>query len=201
MTEFNSKTASLSGLSRRSLLRGMAGGAAGMALAPLLGSLPVQAATTPGSNPGKYKLDLGGYMGPELTTDTIQLRFMRQDYTPQTNALFASIYQEFTKGYPNITIQEERVPYGDLTKKIQVYVASGSAPDLMMGRNDFATAYAAGQLTAPLQNYLSADYINDISAPLRESSTIDGNLLCLPDRKSTRLNSSHESVSRMPSSA
>lgn len=168
------------GLSRRSLLKGAAGGAVGMALAPLLGSLPVQAAATPGSNPGKYKLDLGGYDGPELTSDTIQLRFMRQDYTPEANALFASIYEEFTKGYPNITVQEERVPYGDLPKKVQVYIASGSAPDLMMGRNDFASAYAAGQLAAPLQNYLTADYINDISAPLRDSATIDGNLLCLP---------------------
>jgi ABC-type glycerol-3-phosphate transport system substrate-binding protein len=169
-----------SGLSRRSLLRGMAGGAAGLALAPLLGSLPVQAAPTPGSNPGKYKLDLGGYTGPELTADTITLKVMRQDFPPAVNDSISAAYTAFSKAYPNITVQEERVPYGDLPQKVQVYVASGTAPDVMMGRNDFASAYAAGQLTAPLQKYLSQDFLDDMYAPLRDSATIDGNLTCLP---------------------
>jgi len=167
------------GVSRRTVLRGMAGGAAGLALAPMLGSLPARAAS-PGSNPGKYKLDLGGYTGPELTSDTITLKIMRQEYPPEVNDHLNTVYKAFSTAYPNITIQEERVPYGDLPQKVQVYVASGTAPDLMMGRNDFASAYAAGQITAPLQQYLSKDFLDDMYAPLRESATIDGNVTCLP---------------------
>jgi multiple sugar transport system substrate-binding protein len=145
-----------------------------------LGFASVARAATPGSNPGKYKVDLGGYNGPELTSDKITLRFMRQDFSPSVNAVFDAAYEVFTKAYPNITVQEEKVPYGDLQKKVQIYVASGSAPDLMMGRNDFATAYAAGQFTVPLQKYLTQAFIDDIVDSLSVSASVNGDLLCLP---------------------
>jgi multiple sugar transport system substrate-binding protein len=64
--------------------------------------------------------------------------------------------------------------------KVQVYIASGDAPDLMMGRSDFAAAYGAGQIAAPLQNFFSEAFLQDISAPLRESATIGGNVVCMP---------------------
>lgn len=165
-------------LSRRSVLRGMAIGAGALALPSILPSRAF--AATPGSNPGKYKIDLGGYTGPELTGTPITLKIMRQEFPPEVNAVLQAQYDAFSAAYPNITIQEERVPYGDLPTKVQVYVTSGSAPDIMMGRNDFASAYAAGELTLPLQQFLSADFIDDVYAPLRESATIDGNLVCLP---------------------
>ncbi len=166
------------GLSRRSMLKGMAAGSTLLAMPSILTSRAF--AQAPGSNPGKYKLDLGGYSGPELSDQPITLKFMRQDFPPAVNDTFSLAYAEFTAAYPNITVEEERVPYGDLPQKVQVYVASGSAPDIMMGRNDFASAYAAGELALPLQNFLTPDYIEDVYAPLRESATFDGNLLCLP---------------------
>jgi len=172
MTKFKST------LSRRSVLAGMAAGASVLAMPAILPSRAF--AATPGSSPGKYKLDLGGYTGPELTGSTITLRIMRQEYPPEVNEAFNAMYAQFSAAYPNIAIQEERVPYGDLPTKVQVYVSSGSAPDIMMGRNDFAAAYGAGQLSVPLQQFLSAEFIDDVYAPLRDSATIDGNLMCLP---------------------
>lgn len=172
MTKFKST------LSRRSVLAGMAAGASALAMPAILTSRAF--AATPGSNPGKYKLDLGGYIGPELTGTPITLRIMRQEFPPEVNDSLSAAYAAFSAAYPNITIQEERVPYGDLPTKVQVYVASGSAPDIMMGRNDFAAAYGAGQLSVPLQQFLSAEFIDDVYAPLRDSATIDGNLMCLP---------------------
>lgn len=174
----NSNAGTIFTLTRRRVLAGVAGSAAALALPGLLPSRAM--AATPGKNPGKYKIDLGGYDGPELTSSKITLRFMRQDFPPAVNATFTEAYDAFKTAYPNISIEEERVPYGDLSQKVQVYVASGSAPDIMMGRNDFASAYAAGELALPLQDFLTADYVQDVYAPLRESATIEGNFLCLP---------------------
>jgi multiple sugar transport system substrate-binding protein len=163
-------------ISRRGFL---AVGAAALAGATI-GLPAVVRAATPGSSPGKYKLDLGGYNGPELTDQPVTLRFMRQDFAPNVNAVFEAAYAAFSKAYPNIAVQEEKVPYGDLQNKVQVYVASGSAPDIMMGRNDFAAAYAAGQFALPLQQFIAAEFINDLLDSFRTSSTIDGNLTCIP---------------------
>ncbi|WEK51611.1 MAG: extracellular solute-binding protein [Candidatus Kaistia colombiensis] len=161
------------------MLGQMAVGASWLAMGSAMGwASVVQAA--PGSNPGKYKIDLGGYNGPELTSEPITLRFMRQDFAPSVNAVFDNAYAEFRKAYPNITIEEEKVPYGDLQKKVQVYVASGEGPDIMMGRNDFATAYAAGQFAVPLNQYFSQEFIDDIVDSLRNSGSVGGDLLCLP---------------------
>jgi len=96
------------------------------------------------------------------------------------NETFNKAYAAFMEAYPNITVEEERVPYGDLPQKVQVYVSSGDAPDIMMGRNDFASAYSAGELALPLNDFFSEDYIIDIYKPLRDSATIGGSLLCVP---------------------
>lgn len=161
------------GVSRRSVLAGLAGGALVGALGPIGFTGPARAA-------GKYRLDLGGYAGPELTSEPVTLRFMRQDFTPDVNDLLTAAYAEFTAAYPNITIKEEKIPYGDLQKKLMVYVASGSAPDIMMGRTDFVDAYHAGKIALPLQQYFSEDYINDIPANLRAAASSAGNLYCVP---------------------
>ena len=169
MAERNGETGR--SISRRSLLTGMAGTAAAGLFAPaIIGS----------ARAASGKIDLGGYSGPELTSEPVTLRFMRQDFTPDVNALIEKAYAEFREQYPNITIVEEKVPYGDLQKKMQVYVASSDAPDIMMGRTDFADAYHAGQIALPLQDYLSADYINDIPENLRSAASSNGNLYCAP---------------------
>jgi multiple sugar transport system substrate-binding protein len=167
------------GLSRREVLGGMAGAASALALWPVTSTRAI-AAATPGTSTGGYKLDLGGYAGPKLTDKPITLRFMRQDFTPEVNALFDNMYKQFSTAYPNISIKEEKVPYGDLPKKLQIYVASGDAPDIMMGRNDFALAYDAGKITLPLQTYFTKEYLADIFDNLRESSTVNGNMYCVP---------------------
>jgi multiple sugar transport system substrate-binding protein len=161
------------GISRRAILAGMAGAALTGAIGSrgLIGSAQAQ---------GSYKLDLGGYAGPELSSEPVTLRFMRQDFTPDVNALLEAAYAEFKAAYPNISIVEEKVPYGDLQKKLLVYIASGDAPDIMMGRTDFTDAYHAGSVALPVQDYLSADYVNDIPANLRAAASSAGNLYSVP---------------------
>ncbi len=162
-----------SGPSRRSVLLG----GASLAVASIL---PARGfAAGPGTNPGKYKADLGGYIGPELTDAPITLKVMRQEFSPAINAPIEAAYAAFKEAYPNITVEEERIPYGDLAKKVQLYVASGSAPDIMMGSTELAPVYAAGEIAVPLNDFFSEDFIADIYGPLRDSATIDGKVMCL----------------------
>lgn len=170
----NQSTADRTGLSRRTVLMG------GVSLAAASIILTSRAyAAGPGSNPGKYKADLGGYAGPELTDAPITIRVLRQEFSPEINAPIEAAYTAFKEAYPNISIEEERIPYGDLANKVQLYVASGSAPDIMMGSTQLAPAYAAGEIAVPLNDYFSADFIQDIYPPLRETATIDGKIMCL----------------------
>ncbi len=53
---------------------------------------------------------------------------MRQEFPPEVNDALSAAYAAFSAAYPNITVQEERVPYGDLPTKVQVYVALGRVP-------------------------------------------------------------------------
>jgi multiple sugar transport system substrate-binding protein len=59
-------------------------------------------------------------------------------------------------------------------------VASGDAPDVMMGRNDFTPAYAAGNIALAINPYFTDTYLADIYAPLREAASAGGKLYCLP---------------------
>jgi multiple sugar transport system substrate-binding protein len=171
---------------RRRFLLGAAGVASLAALTPVLAACGGDGDAAPatgvsrGPGPGNYKIDLGGYQGPELTSNATTLRFMRQSYSPEVNAFFSGLYEKFSAAYPNITIKEELVPYGDLPTKLKVYVASNDAPDVMMGRNDFTEAYAAGQIALPLNDYFTDAYLTDIYAPLREAASAGGKMYCIP---------------------
>ena len=157
-------------LSRRTVLTGLAGVAAGVFAPAIIGS----------ARAGDGKIDLGGYRGPELTSDPVTLRFLRQDFTPAVNTLLEKAYAAFTAQYPNITISEEKVPYGDLQKKQLVYMMSNDAPDIMIGRTDFSEVYHYSKAALPLQDYLSPDYVADIPDNLRAAASAGGNLYCAP---------------------
>jgi multiple sugar transport system substrate-binding protein len=179
-------------IDRRAFMRGLAGGAGVAAITSALaacgsaassGAGPgtaSRATVVKGPGPGGYKIDLGGYQGPELTGKPVTVRFLRQAYSPAVNAFFTGLYAKFTAAYPNITIKEELVPYGDLVTKIKVYVTSGDAPDVMMGRNDFTPAYAVGKIALPLNGYFTDAFVADIYPPLVQAASQGGNLYCMP---------------------
>ena len=176
-------TAANSGMNRRRFLAGTAALAAG---GMLMGRpLPAAAQEAPAKGAAaraasSYKLDLGGYAGPELTSQPITLKFMRQEFPPHVNAVLEEAYKEFSAAYPNITIQEEKVPYGDLQKKMQIYVSSGAAPDVMMGRTDFIEAYHAGNIALPLQDYFLDEFLHDILDNQFKAASAKGNFYGAP---------------------
>ena len=143
------------------------------------------ATTAPAAGPSsaakpQYKLDLGGYKGPAPTDQKIKLRVMRQTFAPATEEVIKAWNAEWAAAYPNITVEEETVPYGDLNQKLQTYVASGDAPDVMMGKGDFIQSYVFNSIVLNLSDYLTDDFVNDIPAPMREQQSVGGKLYGMP---------------------
>jgi multiple sugar transport system substrate-binding protein len=131
-----------------------------------------------GSSGSKYKLDLGGYQGPELTTDQITIKFLRQSYSDTMNAHFVDLYKQFNVAYPNIKIAEELIPYGNLPQKIQIYTQSGDAPDIMMSRLDFTTYMGKSGTALDLTNFYTQAYRDDLYQ--FKSASVDGKLYLMP---------------------
>jgi multiple sugar transport system substrate-binding protein len=115
-----------------------------------------------------------------LTTKPITLRLMRQVYNPTQSAFWADIYKQWNAAYPNITIQEETVPYGTLQSKLEAYVAAGNPPDIIMGKGDFVPFYVYSNIALNLSQYLTDAYQKDIVPATWSQQSVGGNLYCMP---------------------
>jgi multiple sugar transport system substrate-binding protein len=128
----------------------------------------------------QYKLDLGGYTGPAPTSQPVKLRLMRQVYAPAGDTWWKNLYAKWAEAYPNITVEEETLPYGDLAPKLLTHVASGDPPDIMMGKGDFVLAYVYNAIALNLSDLLSADFIADITPSVKSQLVVDGRLYAWP---------------------
>lgn len=133
-----------------------------------------------GPGPGHYETDLGGYSGPAPTASPITLRLMRQSWSDAANKAFDEGVAAFREAYPNITVKQELVPYGDLSTKLQTYIASGNVPDIVMGRSDFVASYMFGDVALPVGDYFTPAFKADYTPSLRDSVTVDGTMYALP---------------------
>jgi multiple sugar transport system substrate-binding protein len=141
---------------------------------------PAAADIEAGPGPGNYAMDLGGYAGPEPTEDDITLTVMRQNWDTETDAVFDSVVADFEAAYPNISVEEEFVPYGDLSSTLQTRFAASNAPDIAMGRSDFVSAYLYGDMAVPIGDYFTDDFLSDYTPALIDSVTFDDTTYALP---------------------
>jgi ABC-type glycerol-3-phosphate transport system substrate-binding protein len=143
---------------------------------------PAAQAPTAANNtaPETSKLDLQGYQGPALTDKPITLRFLRQVYGDPQEAYYKDILAKWSAAYPNITIQMETVPFGELFTKVMTSAAGGNPPDIMMGQGDFTRNYVFSNVALPLNDYLKSDYLNDYVGPLLNMVTVDGKTYLFP---------------------
>ncbi|WP_353808160.1 extracellular solute-binding protein [Agromyces sp. SYSU T00194] len=133
-----------------------------------------------GPGPGNYAMDLGGYTGVEPSGDDMTITIMRQSWDDASNAVFDETVAEFEAAYPNITVSQQLVPYGDLSTNLQTYVASGNVPDIVMGRSDFVSSYLYGDIAAPVGEYFTDDFLADFTPSIIDSVTLDGVAYALP---------------------
>lgn len=149
--------------------------------ASLLAGAAAGAMTMPATRSrAQAPLDLGGYGGPALTSTKVTLKFLRQNFPDPVNAWYAKKIAEFSQAYPNIEIAQETVPFGDLQQKVQLYIQSGKAPDIMMGRSDLAPYFAAGKIGVDLRQFLSSDYLALIQPTALDSVSYRGQLVLMP---------------------
>ena len=127
-----------------------------------------------------YKLDLGGYTGPAPTSTAIKLRLVRQTFPPASEQYWKDRYAEWNAAYPNITIEEETIPYGDLNQKLQTTVAAGDPPDIIMGKGDFTSSYVFNNLVVDLSQYLSKEFIDDLTPAMKQQQMVNGKLYAWP---------------------
>ncbi len=125
-----------------------------------------------------------GYAGPLLSTDPIKLRILRFTQGPAQETLFKNWMNEFTTAHPNITFQDEPVPFGDLFQKIQASVAAGDPPDLIFYDGPFTKSYAYHKILLPVDQYMTQAFKDDyVPATLAEQSFM-GHIYALPEQQS-----------------
>src|SRR5581483_5349535 len=125
-----------------------------------------------------------GYAGPALTTEPVTLRILRYQMGPPQEALLKQWMTEFTAAHPNITFQDEPVPFGDLFTKIQASVAAGDPPDLYFYDGPFTKAYAYHNILLPVDQYMTQAFKDDyVPATLAEHS-YQGKIYGMPEQQS-----------------
>lgn len=99
------------------------------------------------------------------------------------NDRLASIYDDFTKEYPNIEVELVYIPnsdWSDYTTKIQTMYASGDAPDLVYCPGEKENVFFANQMVLPLTPFLEknsewqSEYEANVSEALRKLAMHDG---------------------------
>lgn len=125
-----------------------------------------------------------GYAGPALTSEQITIRILRNNLDPFLEELYHQWYDEFEAAHPNITIEEEAVPFGELFQKIQTVVASGDPPDIYLADGPFVKSYVYYDMLLPLDEYLTEEYMNDILPATRAEHSSDGKLYAMPMEQS-----------------
>ena len=91
-------------------------------------------------------------------------------------------------------MQTYRVALGD--RSYPIHIGAG-----LLGRVDLITPHLRSKRVAIITNEVVAPLYLDSFRRYLDGAGIRSDTIVLPDRKSTRLNSSHVSESRMPSSA
>ena len=115
-----------------------------------------------------------GYIGPPLTTEPITLRVLAITTQPYIQEVYDRWNNEFMDAFPNITILEERIPFGDLFQKVQVIIAGGDPPDVLHVDGPFVKSYCYFGILEPLDPYISADLFKDyVPATLEEHTCGD----------------------------
>ena len=126
-----------------------------------------------------------GYAGPPLTTEKITLRVLRLSYSDAVETLRKEMIQEFQAAYPNITIQEEVIPFGELYRKIQAVVAAGDPPDIIFYDGPNTKTYTFNNLLLPIDDLVTEEYKQDYVPASMAELSYKGNLYGFAERQSS----------------
>jgi len=88
---------------------------------------------------------------------------------------------------PGIKVKVEDWPFEDSYPKYMTLIAAGSPPSCGYGLSEWVGEFHARRVLAPVEDYLSKDFVNDFYKPLRELCTINGKMVAMPFWASVRM--------------
>lgn len=102
--------------------------------------------------------------------------------TPEENQILSDLIADYNKAHPGITVQLDRIPFGEYVTKLLTQVAGGEAPDVIFVEvNNFVDLYLRGALE-PLNPYIQKDHV-DLSGyypQVVDRFTVDGQTYVIP---------------------
>jgi multiple sugar transport system substrate-binding protein len=126
------------------------------------------------------------YTGPPLTEEKITLTILRTTRQDYEEAIYDGWNEEFMAAFPNITIQQELIPFGDLFQKIQVIIAGGEPPDVLLIDAPFVKSYCFFDILEPLNDYVTQEFIDDYAPPTAVELSCDGKMYAFPSGESAQ---------------
>jgi fructooligosaccharide transport system substrate-binding protein len=106
----------------------------------------------------------------------IELQFYGQTGNANTGREVAhsQIFDEFEKKHPNIKINAQFLPWGELIKKLVVSAAGQNPPDVFYVDAPLLPKFASSKVIAPMDKYYSEAELNDMLPMTREDGTYNG---------------------------
>lgn len=119
---------------------------------------------------------------PIQAADKIELRYYTWD--DATGIQFINqVVKNFTAKHPNISVKVESASYGDYWQKLQIMIASQTAPDIFQINPDFLAVFAAKGALLDLNTFIAEDKtfsIQDYYPEIIKAHQIKEQLFVLP---------------------
>jgi multiple sugar transport system substrate-binding protein len=131
----------------------------------------------------------GGAAGTPAASRTGSLTVSNALSTPEVNAIWARIVQQFRERYPGVRVEEVNAPVGEYNQKLLSLLAQGTPPDVMrlyfdtIGAAGSASDLAARGALLPLDRYVAREPAlrwDDLWPAVRAAGQLDRVQMALP---------------------
>lgn len=95
-------------------------------------------------------------------------------------AYFDELKADFEAANPDIKIEFNGYPYGELKKQVLIMANAGQSPDIIQSARSWYPSFVSGGYAAELDTLLGADYINDIYPEILADMKVDGSTFGIP---------------------
>jgi len=97
-----------------------------------------------------------------------------------TQGYFEALKRDFEAANPNVTIEYQGYPYGQLRQQVLVMASAGETPDLVQVERGWMPGFVASGFFTPIDNLVSDTWKADVFPKVRDNLTIDGQLWAAP---------------------
>jgi multiple sugar transport system substrate-binding protein len=125
-------------------------------------------------------------MSPAFAQSKTPIRVIVAHYSDQTMGIFQHMEADFEAAHPDVDIQLEDVSWDTLQQRLTTDIAGGTAPDIAIIGTRWLLDYAANDIAAPIDEYMTPEFKAKFIDAFLEPSVIDGVTYGLPVAASAR---------------